>query len=238
MENASEALIMAFSVLVFVLALSISIHSFGQAKATSEMIMERSDSAYDTTFVDYDSSLIQNVDGNEQNTVVTRTVGAETIIPTLYRAYKENLVIVFADDTKNSDKQFKDIGIFAQKKKDGSGYNDNPVTRENNTIDLQALNIGSEDRATEFITYLLHSNSINNDYLQNKFNSQGTQNYKSLRKESLYDTIKKSTFREFIGMYYMEDLKETEESDPTQETDISDANKTKRRVITYVLQEK
>lgn len=243
MENASEALIMAFSVLVFVLALSISIHSFGQARATSEIIMERSDSTFDTTYIDADNELLQDVDASNEK-IVTRTVGAETIIPTLYRAYEENLVIVFADETGQN--QFTG-GIYAQKKKDGSGWNsgenNNNITIENNKIDLKSLNIGA-DRAREFITYLLYSENNNNnnkDYLKTKFmDGKGSQLYKSLRDISLYDTIVGNKFCELIGTYYDEDIKTEEDSSTTssyggvEEKPISDANKTKRRIITYV----
>lgn len=239
MENASEALIMAFSVLVFVLALSISIHSFGQARATSEIIMERSDSTFDTTYIDADNELLQDVDASNEK-IVTRTVGAETIIPTLYRAYEENLVIVFADE-EGAD-QFKNKGIYAQKKKDGSGWNNEPKqTIENNKIDLKSLNIGA-DRAREFITYLLYSEKNNNkNYLQTKFmGGTGSQLYTSLRDISLYDTIVKNKFCELIGTYYDEDIETGENSSTSsldrdvEEKPISDANKTKRRIITYV----
>ncbi len=241
MENASEALIMAFSVLVFVLALSISIHSFGQARATSEMIMERSDSTFDTTYIDADNELLQDVDASNEK-IVTRTVGAETIIPTLYRAYEENLVIVFADEEGTD--QFKNKGIYAQKKKDGSGWNsgenNNNITIENNKIDLKSLNIGA-DRAREFITYLLYSEKPTKDYFQTNFmGGTGSQLYTSLREESLYDTIVGNKFCELIGTYYDEDIETDEDSSisalygDVEEKPISDANKTKRRIITYV----
>lgn len=238
MENASEALIMAFSVLVFVLALSISIHSFGQARATSEIIMERSDSTFDTTYIDADNKLLQDVKASGEK-IVTRTVGAETIIPTLYRAYEENLVIVFADEEGSA--QFTG-GIYAQKKKDGSGWNNEPeLTIENNKIDLKSLNIGA-DRAREFITYLLYSKNDNDkNYLQTKFmGGTGSQLYTSLRDISLYDTIVKNKFCELIGTYYYEDIETGENSSTSsldrdvEEKPISDANKTKRRIITYV----
>ena len=236
MENASEALIMAFSVLVFVLALSISIHSFGQVRATSEMIMERSDSTFDTTYIDTDNELLQDVDASGEK-IVTRTVGAETIIPTLYRAYEENLVIVFAG-------QEFDSGIYDQKKKDGSGWNNAPkVTIENNKIDLKSLNIGA-DRAREFITYLLYStkNKPTNYFKNNFMGGTGSQLYTSLRSESLYDTIVNNKFNELVGTYYDEDVETSEEDSSStlygdiKEKPISDANKTKRRIITYIIQ--
>lgn len=84
MENSAEALKMAFAVMVFVMALSIAIMTFSQARETADIVLTSSDA---TTFYEYDYS------GNGQE---NRIVGMETIIPTLYRYSKENLMIRFA----------------------------------------------------------------------------------------------------------------------------------------------
>ena len=47
MENAAEALQMAAAVLIFVLALSLSINAFGEARVASQTILEYSDREYD-----------------------------------------------------------------------------------------------------------------------------------------------------------------------------------------------
>ena len=43
MENASQALIIAFSIIIFVIALTISISMFSMARATSDFVIFKSD---------------------------------------------------------------------------------------------------------------------------------------------------------------------------------------------------
>lgn len=83
MENATDALKMAFAVMVFVMALTISIIMFSQLNSTSKMLIEASDS---TKYYEYNIATEKN-----------RTVGLETIIPTLYKYYKENYTVLFLD---------------------------------------------------------------------------------------------------------------------------------------------
>lgn len=82
MENVTEALKLAFSVLFFVGALTISIMIFSQARETSDILLYRQDP---TNYYEYVEA------SNNKN----RVVGVETIIPTLYRYYKENYTVVF-----------------------------------------------------------------------------------------------------------------------------------------------
>ena len=85
MENAAEALKMAGAVLLFVLALSVAIVSFGQARETAD------------TILDYRDRETFYIDGNYyyKATGTERTVGLEAVIPTIYRSYIENYKIVF-----------------------------------------------------------------------------------------------------------------------------------------------
>jgi hypothetical protein len=82
MENAAQALRLAAWVLIFILALSLCINSFTQARQSVDQILMSTDREYITTYVD-----------QAKNT--QRIVGAETIVPTIYRAYKENFKIRF-----------------------------------------------------------------------------------------------------------------------------------------------
>ena len=86
MENASEALMMAFGVLIFVLALTVAMNSFNQVKSTSDVVLYRDD---ETNYYDYQGA----TGAASQN----RIVGLETIIPTLYKYYKENYTVVFRE---------------------------------------------------------------------------------------------------------------------------------------------
>ena len=90
MENASEALMMAFGVLIFVLALTVAINSFGQAREVSDLVIYTAD---ETNYYTYEVAS----GGTSQN----RTVGLETIIPTLYKYYKENYTVLFREGTQN-----------------------------------------------------------------------------------------------------------------------------------------
>jgi len=83
MENASEALMMAFGVLIFVLALTVAMNSFNQVKSTSDVVLYRDD---ETNYYDYQGA----TGAASQN----RIVGLETIIPTLYKYYKELLEVM------------------------------------------------------------------------------------------------------------------------------------------------
>ena len=89
MENATEALYMAFAVLVFVVALTLSMTMFSQAKETADSILYSRDK---NSFLEYDTSRQDKY----------RIVGLETVIPTLYRYYKENYTVVFKDARNNS----------------------------------------------------------------------------------------------------------------------------------------
>lgn len=83
MENATDALHMAAAVLIFVLALSLSINAFGEVRQTAQTIIQYKDREYDYSYVE----------ANDNKT--ERIVGLESIVPTIYKAYKENYKIIF-----------------------------------------------------------------------------------------------------------------------------------------------
>lgn len=83
MENAVDALKMAFAVIVFVMALSISINMFTNARETADVVLHSSDI---TEYMQYQEA----TQGTE-----SRIVGMETIVPTLYKYYKENYTVIF-----------------------------------------------------------------------------------------------------------------------------------------------
>ena len=85
MENAVDALKMAFAVIVFVMALSISINMFSNARETADVVLHSSDI---TGYMQFQEA----TEGTE-----SRIVGMETIVPTLYKYYKENYTVIFRD---------------------------------------------------------------------------------------------------------------------------------------------
>lgn len=89
MENAVDALKMAFAVIVFVMALSLTIYMFSEAKITADAVLHSSDI---TEFMEYEEATT----GSEN-----RIVGLETIVPTLYKYYKENYTVIFRDSSGN-----------------------------------------------------------------------------------------------------------------------------------------
>ena len=98
MENAVDALKIAFAVFVFTMALSLAMYMFSEAKATGDIVLARSDV---TGYMDY----TELEDIQEGVTVIgtDRVVGLETIIPTLYKYYKELInrckIDIFASGT-------------------------------------------------------------------------------------------------------------------------------------------
>ncbi len=87
MENATNALMIGFAVIVFVLALSVFMYMFTLLNTTSTEIIKSTDI---TAFYQYEGA-------NEDR--LSRIVGLETIIPTLYKYYKENFTIIFLDES-------------------------------------------------------------------------------------------------------------------------------------------
>lgn len=88
MDNAVDAIIMAFSVFVFVIALTMSMYMFSQISSTSEILLYYSDKTNYYDNIEIATNTLEQT---------TRTVGTETIIPTLYRYYKENFCVKICD---------------------------------------------------------------------------------------------------------------------------------------------
>lgn len=205
MENATDALHMAAAVLIFVLALSISINAFGEVRQTAQSIIQYKDREYDYTYVEQEGT--------------QRKVGIESIIPSIYKAYKENYKIVF--ETNDIINNTTGKGIY--QKSDGQGG-----TIEINYIDLEKETIGSDKDKEEFILAVLYgskgSNSIVNwnwSNIQQKYSNYGI----TLKDEGIYDKIKAKTFTEYLGIYYQDET--------NGKTDTPQSNKVEKRVITY-----
>lgn len=88
MENAVDALKLAFALLVFVIAVALTFSIVGQAKATSDTILAINDK----------TSLYEYVETSEENASnKDRIVGFETILPTIYRYAKEQYAVTILD---------------------------------------------------------------------------------------------------------------------------------------------
>ena len=82
MENVVEALKMAFGYMMFVLALTLTISSFSLAREATDAVITIKDRETQYTYIE-PASDFNNI------------VGIETVLPTMYKAYKENFKIVF-----------------------------------------------------------------------------------------------------------------------------------------------
>lgn len=216
MENAADALKMAGAVLIFVLALSIIILSFGQVRETSDTILNYKDR--ETTYEYYEPS-----EG------LVRTVGMETIIPSVFRACLENYKIVFE-------------GLDTPLYKIERGAS----TIDRNTIDLEQnfgkqdenSGIGNNDDKVEFLCGILYHDFKNNDKnaFQRKFNISLPDNCLSL-----YDQLKNANkITELLGVYYQDDEISNNDGNGDNINDdeqtLDDVNKTLKRVITYKIE--
>lgn len=97
MENATDALLMAFAVLIFVVALSITFSSLAQAKSTVDVILYYSDRENFQTPLKDDAQNIQN--GG-------RTVGVDTVIATISRCIKEKFTVKIIGDKNNNTNEY------------------------------------------------------------------------------------------------------------------------------------
>lgn len=194
MENATDALKMAASVLIFVLALSICISAFGQVRQTSQIVLDYKDREYQTEYIEGDNT--------------ERQVGIEAIIPTIYKSYTENYKVVFSNYI-----------LFEKRNSSGIYEEINYIDLENGISPDKGLGLGSENDKREFIEAILYG--ANNE-TQRKFLARGIR----LPEEGLYSKINGQMLKEKLGVYYQEELQQDESNTP-------DANKTKKRVITY-----
>jgi len=214
MENAADALKMAAAVLAFVLALGISMSSFSEVREVSEIILNYKDKEYNYSYI-------------PSNGDTTRKVSVETIVQSIYRAYNENYKIYFYENGNESDPLvlFKE-GMTQEK-------------QEINYIDLRKQALATVEKRNQFIGCILYGSSYRapsgksfND-IKNEFKEVGI----ILQEQGLYDKIVSSGgAEEKFGVYY-EDDEVLEDSNPDDsESNVPQANRIKKRVITYILQ--
>lgn len=96
MENAVEALKMAGSVLLFVLALSIAMLSFSNVRQAIDTVLKYTDREGLTASLS-EKALKERFYylSEDDNSARTRYVGKETIIPTIFRSKEESFKIIF-----------------------------------------------------------------------------------------------------------------------------------------------
>ena len=208
MENAAEALKMAGAVLLFVLALSVAIVSFGQARETAD------------TILDYRDRETFYIDGNYyyKATGTERTVGLETVIPTIYRAYIENYKIVF----EGLEGPVYTLNLSGGKTIDK--YTIDLETTKTGEIEINNVSLANDEQKSEFLCGILYNDftKLNGDKpkFEKKYNV-------SLPNSGLIDRLKNKKITEYLGVYYQNDNE-----------DVPDVNKTEKRIITYKIENK
>lgn len=130
MENAVQAIRMGFSMFIFALALTTSMYIFSICGNTAQAIVYYSDEA----------NYYDNISIKDEITTV-RKVGFDTVIPTLYRYYKENFSVKIYDKTTNTEGLGTLIQVFdiTTENKVNAAYR-----KSNGNIDSR--NINEEER--------------------------------------------------------------------------------------------
>ena len=192
MENATDALLMAASVLLLIIALTVSISSFTSMKNQVDVILQQEEET--DLAIDEEGNYINYVEGAES----VRTVAADTVISTIRRMIKEEYTVIISgeciangENVNSNLSEFKSEGIIKRL----------TTTQE---YDGETL-IGSGTYIFELSTKSKYATYITNTYMQ-----------------ILYDEIKGSTFKEYLGIWQ-------DGSDL-----VSDANKETYRIITFV----
>ena len=208
MENAADALKMAGAVLLFVLAISVAIVSFGQAREAADTILDYKDR--ETVYID--GNLYYKTTGTE------RTVGLETIIPTIYRAYIENYKIVFEGLNEP---------IYTLKLSGNTEIKKYTIDLETKTttdgIQINNVALANDEQKSEFLCGILYrdfTKSGTQDKFEKKYNIELPGDDRSL-----IDRLKGKKITEYLGVYYQNDNE-----------DVPDVNKTEKRIITYKIQ--
>ena len=117
-ENLESALIMAFSLIVFIIALTLTLYMFSKITYTSEVLIANSDVTRFYENVEMrDTVLYDGPDDDTPDSLYNkvlngkvRIVDSSTLIPTLYRYYKENFCVKIYDETTGANSLTKTEG--------------------------------------------------------------------------------------------------------------------------------
>ena len=226
MENAVEALKIAGAVLVFVLALSLSISSLSQANSSVSTIATIYDKEAQYQYV-------------KPTTNLNRTVGADTVVSTMYRAYSENIKIVFQKSDKSP------LPIYYKTNQSGKKVDENNIEVNDpnramtiNVIDLSEEGFATLDSATQHLSMILagknkwkaQANDEGNQTMLDmlKDTQYGNQFMEINYPDGFYEYLSKHTFVESLGEYYQ---------GGSNDNETASATKIKKRVIVCTLKD-
>lgn len=220
MENAADALRIGAWVLIFVMALSVCINAFGQAKTSMDAILTYNDREYYTSYIEENA-----YKDSSGNLITQRTVGYQDIVPTIYRAYKDNFRITFDSSTGITN-------VFRKYNTATGGYESvNYIDLEDEKISdikVKKNNSGDEDITLKeyFIRRIIRGDD--GKFGDNRDSWCETQLGVEFDGSGLYNKINTTgaIFKESVGVYYQEER-------DTGYSEVPKSNRTEKRVITY-----
>ena len=190
MENAVRALEYAFAVLIFIIGLSASIYLLSEVKTTSDIVFSRVDTQ--RFYVDAEMPEDELTD-NGNIKYNGRIVNVETIVPTLYRYYKENYIVEFYDLQGNNIIKFD----LSQETTTRQLWTANPEVDAKKRLDIFLNGIkGKEEETTAIINSQTYDISEDIAFVKNSDGSYVMEDKGYVEKYGLYDYCKDKKFSE------------------------------------------
>ena len=235
MENAVDALKIAFAVFVFVIALSLAMMMFTQARETADIVLQSSDTARLAEYTEL-NEISSNVAIEDD-----RVVGLETIIPTLYKYYKENYTVIFLESDGHTPLTIYETQTEPSLWSNGyiNKYYSSNTSKEICSFDVDEETrrhepwTGDNDRVKENIDHFLmggeYTYNVSSAFYEN---GQITYNYGN----GFIHDYQNDRFRESMGTYTYNDVT-SQVGDGTEETTsgITNVKPRTKRVIIYTL---
>ncbi len=240
-DNANQALMIAFAIFVFVIAMSVTMFMFSKLMSTAETLTFYAD---ETNF--YDNVAVIGSEGIE------RYVNTETVIPTLYRYYKEHFCVKIYDASDIAEEADANNPVLVQildVDLEGRVENAAKNTRINGTdpefFEAYALNKIYNDNTNKFL-YMFgvpwlgstENMKLRVDYFINGSAGYINNQYVDYRKNPFHEMVEKTKsdsnyqFKEnFISYSYTGETMTTEDDDVL----ITGNNPKDKIVITYTL---
>lgn len=218
MDNTVEALYIAAAVLIFMLALSLTLSSFSTFRSDLEDLIqadERVDAATITDTSTGKTTYINYISGEEER----RTVGIESVVNSLYRVYKENYIVVMKLESYDSSKLDRNGSILqgTSTALQNQGLISQAAKKQIYAKDGSKI-IDKDERIIVFDLAKQNDKNFINTVLEN----------------GLYNILKDKTFTEYTGIYYEDDSGADGVQDTEKPKNVSDANKKTARIITYI----
>lgn len=195
MENAVRALEYAFAVLIFIIGLSASIYLLSEVKTTSDIVFSRVDTQQ--FYVDAEIPEDELTD-NGNIKYNGRIVNVETIVPTLYRYYKENYIVEFYDLEGNNIIKFD----LSQETTTRQLWTANPEVDAKKRLDLflngpeDNNNNDFDDETTGIINSSPYKISEDIAFVKNSDGSYVMEDKEYVEQHGLYDYCKDKKFSE------------------------------------------